>query len=71
MRRDVEPLVVVDLFFRPLFYRKLLRRQRVTPAFAAHVFRSAMTPQGKSTALSCAAVARMGPERRSTPADSG
>jgi AcrR family transcriptional regulator len=43
VRRDVEPLVVVDLLFGPLFYRKLVRQQRVTPAFAAQVFRDAMT----------------------------
>jgi len=43
VRRDVDPLVVVDLLFGPLFYRKLVRHQRVTRAFAAQVFQEAMT----------------------------
>jgi len=43
MRGDVPPLVVVDLLFGPLFYRKLVRRERVTAAFAEQVFQNAMT----------------------------
>jgi len=43
MRSDVPPLVVVDLLFGPLFYRKLIRRERVTAAFAEQVFQNAMT----------------------------
>jgi AcrR family transcriptional regulator len=42
IRRDVPPLDVVDLLFGPLFYRKLVRRETVTVAFAEHVFRNVM-----------------------------
>jgi len=43
LRSDVQPLVVVDLLFGPLFYRKLVRRERVTASFAEQVFENAMT----------------------------
>jgi AcrR family transcriptional regulator len=42
MRSDVPPLVVVDLLFGPLFYRKLVRRERVTASFTEQVFHNAM-----------------------------
>jgi len=42
MRGDVQPLVVVDMLFGPLFYRKLVRRERVTAQFAAQVFLNAL-----------------------------
>lgn len=38
LRRDVPPLVAVDLFFGPLFYRKFVRGEPATAVFVKQVF---------------------------------
>jgi AcrR family transcriptional regulator len=42
LRSDVSPLVAVDLFFGPLFYRKFIRRETVTRAFVKQAFRGVL-----------------------------
>ena len=38
LRKGVPPLVAVDLLFGPLFYRKFVRHETVSPAFIKQVF---------------------------------
>jgi AcrR family transcriptional regulator len=38
-RRDIPPLLAVDLLFGPLFYRRIVLHQPVSGAFAKHVVR--------------------------------
>ena len=38
LRADVSPLVAVDLFFGPLFYRKFVRQEVLTQRFVGQVF---------------------------------
>ena len=40
--RDVPPLVAVDLLFGPLFYRRLIRQEPVTPVFLRQLFEHAL-----------------------------
>ena len=37
LRRDAQPLVVVDLLYGPLFYRSFIRHERLTPRFVSRV----------------------------------
>jgi AcrR family transcriptional regulator len=49
IRGDVEPRLIGDLFFGPLFYRKFIRREVVTKAFVKRVFecvRAGVDPGG-------------------------
>jgi len=53
MRADVAPLLVVDLLFGPLFYRKYIRGEPVPEAFVNQVFESVMAglaPRAKPAA---------------------
>lgn len=38
VRKDVDPLLVVDLLFGPLFYRKFLRQEPLSDVFVSQVF---------------------------------
>lgn len=42
LRKGVPPLVVVDMLFGPLFYRRFIRQERATEAFVRQVFDHAM-----------------------------
>ena len=42
LRRGVPPLVATDLFFGPLFYRKLIRQEPVTDAFLKQVYENVL-----------------------------
>jgi hypothetical protein len=42
LRRDVSPLVAVDLLFGPLFYRRFLRQEPVTEGFVRQVFETSL-----------------------------
>jgi AcrR family transcriptional regulator len=42
LREDVPPLVAVDLFFGPLFYRRFIRHEPVTGSFVKQVFEHVM-----------------------------
>jgi AcrR family transcriptional regulator len=46
LRKDVPPLVAVDLLFGPLFYRKFIRNELVSERFVEQVFRHALTGLG-------------------------
>jgi AcrR family transcriptional regulator len=46
LRADVPPLVVVDLLFGPLFYRRLIRDEPVTERFVRQVFGQIMAGVG-------------------------
>ncbi len=42
LRADLDPDIVVDLIAAPLFYRRLVARQEVSPAYAAEIVRLAL-----------------------------
>ncbi|MGE5177981.1 MAG: TetR/AcrR family transcriptional regulator [Bacteroidota bacterium] len=42
LRKDVSPLIAVDMLFGPLFYRMLLRQERVSEEYVRQVFENAM-----------------------------
>jgi len=46
LRKDVPPLVAVDLFYGPLFYRKFIRQEPVTEGFVREVFRNVLAGLG-------------------------
>ena len=46
IRPDVPPLLVVDLMFGPLFYRKFVLQERVTGAFVTQVFEGVLSGLG-------------------------
>ena len=48
IRQDVPPLLVVDLMFGPLFYRKFVLQERVTGAFVTQVFEGVLSGLGSS-----------------------
>lgn len=46
LRKEVPPLVAVDLLFGPLFYRKFVRQEPATKEFVRRVFDAAMVGLG-------------------------
>ena len=50
IRRDVPPLLVVDLLFGPLFYRKFVLQERVTRGFVTQVYERVLSGVGSLAA---------------------
>ena len=42
LRKDVSPRIAVDMLFGPIFYRMLLRQERVNEGYVRQVFETAM-----------------------------